>query len=67
MSRSKKVPGRNLGLGIKDFTIARKAYEDLYAACPIKSIRFGGWTTSSGHTFDRRNLSAPELYRYATT
>src|SRR6202022_2352533 len=39
MSRSKKVTGRNLGLGIKDFTVTRKTNQHLDTACPIKSIR----------------------------
>jgi hypothetical protein len=40
MSRSKKLPGRNLGLGIEDFTATRKADQYLDATHPIKSIRF---------------------------
>jgi indole-3-glycerol phosphate synthase len=39
MSWSEKAPGRNLGLGIKDFTVTRKANQYLDAARPIKSIR----------------------------
>ena len=40
MSRSKKLPGRNLGLGVEDFTVMRKADEYLDATRPMESIGY---------------------------
>ena len=40
MSRSKNLPGRNIGLGVEDFTVTRKADEYLDATRLIESIGF---------------------------
>jgi hypothetical protein len=40
MSRSEKVPGRNLSFRIENFTVARKADQYFDAPRPIESIGF---------------------------